>query len=163
MPQFDVAYFAPQLVWLAITFVVLLLLMWRLALPRVGEVVSMREERVQGNLKKAEQLKAEAEGTLADYNKALAEARAAAQAEQNRAAQVIAAETAKREETFGKRLADQSDAAEKRIAGAKAQALSSVRTISADLAQSITQKLVGAQVGADAAAGAVDAAMKERA
>jgi F-type H+-transporting ATPase subunit b len=162
MPQFDVAYFTPQLVWLAITFVVLLLLMWRLALPKVGEVVVMREERVQGNLKKAEQLRAEAEGTLADYNKGLAEARAGAKAEQNRAAQVIAAETAKREQAFGKRLADQSNAAEQRIAGAKTQALSSVRTISAELAQSITQKLVGAQVGADTAAGAVDAAMKER-
>ena len=34
--------------------------------------------------------------------------------------------------------------------------------ISSELAQSITQKLVGAQVGADAAAGAVDAAIKER-
>jgi F-type H+-transporting ATPase subunit b len=163
MPQFDVTYFAPQLVWLAITFVVLLLLMWRLALPKVGAVVVMREERVQGNLKKAEQLKGEAESTLADYNKALAEARALAQAENNRAAQAIAAETAKREEAFGKRLADQGGAAEKRIGVAKAEALSSVRSISAELAQSMAQKLVGAQVGADAAAGAVEAAIKERA
>jgi F-type H+-transporting ATPase subunit b len=163
MPQFDVAYFAPQLVWLAITFVVLLILMWRLALPKVGEVVVMREERVQGNLKKAEQLKAEAEGTLADYNKTLAEARAAAQAEHNRAAQAIAADTAKREQAFGKRLADQTAVAEKGIAAAKAEALASVRSISAELAQSMAQKLIGAQVGADAAAGAVAAAMKERA
>src|SRR5262245_5016818 len=124
MPQFDVSYFAPQLVWLAITFVVLLLLMWRLALPKVGEVVVMREERVQGNLKKAEQLKGEAETTLAGYNKALAEARTTAQAENNRAAQAIAAETAKREEAFGKRLADQGGAAEKRITAAKGEALS---------------------------------------
>ncbi|MES1151903.1 MAG: F0F1 ATP synthase subunit B' [Dongia sp.] len=163
MPQFDVAYFAPQLFWLAITFAVLLILMWRLALPKVGEVVVMREERVQGNLKKAEQLKGEAETTLAGYNKALAEARAASQAEHNRAAEKIAAETAKREAAFGKRLADQSGAAETRIAGAKAEALASVRAISAELAQSMAQKLVGAQVGADAAAGAVTAAMKERA
>ncbi len=163
MPQFDATTFAPQLVWLTICFVVLLLLMWRLALPKVGEVVVMREERVQGNLKKAEQLKAEAEASLADYQKSLAEARAGAQAEQNRAAQAITAETAKREQAFGKRLADQSGAAETRIAGAKKEALSSIRSISSELAQSITQKLVGAQVGADAAAGAVDAAMKERA
>src|ERR1043166_8459298 len=65
MPQLDPTLFAPQLVWFAISFVVLLLLMWRLALPKVGEVVVMREERVQGNLKKAEQLKGEAETTLA--------------------------------------------------------------------------------------------------
>jgi F-type H+-transporting ATPase subunit b len=163
MPQLDVTYFAPQLVWLAISFVVLLLLMWRLALPKVGAVVVMREERVQGNLKKAEQMKAEAEAALADYHKALAEARIGAQAEHNRAAQALTAETAKREEAFGKRLAEQTGTAEKRIGAAKTEALSSVRQISSELAQSMAQKLVGAQVGADAAAGAVDAAMKERA
>jgi len=163
MPQFDSAYFAPQLFWLTICFVVLMILMWKLALPKVGDVVVMREERVQGNLKKAEQLKGEAETTLADYNKALAEARAASQAEHNRAAEKIAAETAKREEAFGKRLADQSGQAEQRIAGAKSEALASVRTISAELAQSMAQKLVGTSVGADAAATAVATAMKERA
>jgi F-type H+-transporting ATPase subunit b len=163
MPQFDVALFAPQLFWLAVTFVALLLLMWRLALPKVGEVVVMREERVQGNLKKAEQMRAEAEAALADYHRALAEARIAAQAEHNRAAQAIGAETAQREEAFGKRLAEQTRQAEKRIGAAKTEALSSVRQISSELAQSMAQKLVGAQVGADAAAGAVEAAMKERA
>jgi F-type H+-transporting ATPase subunit b len=163
MPQLDPTFFTAQLVWFAISFVVLLLLMWRLALPKVGEVVVMREERVQGNLTKAEQLKAEAESTLADYNKALAEARAAAQAEHHRADQAVAAETAKREAAFGKRLDDQSAGAETRIAAAKTEALASVRSISAELAQSMAQKLVGTQVGADAAAAAVAAAIKDRA
>src|SRR3569623_1768053 len=113
MPQLeDTAAYVPQLVWLTITFVALLLVMWRLALPRVSEVGVMREERVQGNLTKAEQLKGEAESTLADYNKALAEARALSQAESTRAAEAIAAEPAKPAEAFGKRLAAQSGAAE---------------------------------------------------
>ena len=163
MPQLDVTTFAPQLVWLAITFVILLLLMWRLALPRVGEVVVMRQERVQGNLGKAEQLKAEAETALAEYQKALADARTAAQAEHVRAADVIAAETAKREQAFGQRMTEQDGAAEKRIAAAKGEALASVRSVSAELAQSMARKLVGAELGKDAAAGAVEAAIKERA
>jgi F-type H+-transporting ATPase subunit b len=163
MPQLDPTYFAPQLFWLAVCFIVLLLLMWRLALPKVGAVVVMREERVQGNLKKAEQLKADAESTLADYNKGLAEARAGAQAEHARAADAIVAETAKREQTFGQRLSEQTSAAERRISVAKTAALASVRSISGELARSMAHKLVGAEIGTDAAAGAVDAAMKERA
>jgi F-type H+-transporting ATPase subunit b len=162
MPQLDPTVFAPQLFWLAITFVVLLVLMWRLALPKVSSVVVMREERIQGNLKKAEQLKTEAETILAAYQKAIADARAAAQAEHTRAAAAIAAITAKRETEFSQRLNSETAAAESRIAAAKTQAMNSVRSIATDLAQMMAEKLVGTKLGTDAAATAVDAAIKGR-
>jgi F-type H+-transporting ATPase subunit b len=162
MPQLDPTVFAPQLFWLAITFVVLLVLMWRLALPKVGAVVVMREERIQGNLKKAEQLKSEAEAILAAYQKAIADARAAAQAEHARAAAAIMATTEKREAEFTQRLNGETAAAETRIAAAKSQAMESVRGIATDLAQMMAEKLVGAKLGSQAAASAVDAAIKGR-
>jgi F-type H+-transporting ATPase subunit b len=64
---------------------------------------------------------------------------------------------------FGKRLGDQEAAAESNIAAAKTAAMAQVKTIATELAQSITEKLVGARVGTDAAASAVDAVAKERA
>lgn len=162
MPQLDPTVFAPQLFWLAITFVVLLVLMWRLALPKVGAVVVMREERIQGNLKKAEQLKSEADTILTAYQKAIADARAAAQAEHARAEAAIAAITAKREAEFSQKLNSETAAAEIRIAAAKSQAMESVRGIATDLARMMAEKLVGAKLGAEAAASAVDAAIKGR-
>ena len=153
MPQFDTAVFAPQLVWLAITFVALLLLMWRVALPKVGGVFQMREERIQGNLQKAETLKAEAEQALADYQKLIADARSSAQAEHNKAVAAIAAETANREAAFSKRLGAEDTAAETRIAAAKTEAMASVRAVAADLASAMASKLIGVNVGGDAACG----------
>ena len=58
MPQFDPTSFPPQVVWLAIAFVVLYLLMSKLALPRVAEVLQMRADRIQSDLDKAASLKA---------------------------------------------------------------------------------------------------------
>jgi len=52
--------------------------MKRLALPRVGEVIEERRERIERDLAKAEALKGETEQALATYERALGEARARA-------------------------------------------------------------------------------------
>ncbi len=80
MPQFDPTTFAPQLVWLGITFLALYLLMSKLIIPRVSGILAQREDRIDGNLQRAEALKEEAAQVLAAYQKAIADARAQAQA-----------------------------------------------------------------------------------
>jgi F-type H+-transporting ATPase subunit b len=74
-PPLDPATFVPQLVWLAIAFGLLYLLLSRVALPRVGEVIEERADRIRRDLDQAEKLKAETAAALAAYEQALAEAR----------------------------------------------------------------------------------------
>jgi F-type H+-transporting ATPase subunit b len=163
MPQFNPEVFAPQLVWLVITFVTLYLLMSKLMLPRITSILSQREDRIDGNLQRAEALKEEAAQVLAAYQKAIADARAQAQAALAKAAADIAAETASREVEFARKMADQTAAAEAGIRTAKAQALADVRGIAAEVAALMAGKLVGASVDAGAVVQAVDSVMKERA
>ena len=56
-PPLDAGTFAPQLIWLALTFGLLYLLLKRFYLPRVGEVIEERRERIQRDLAQAEKLK----------------------------------------------------------------------------------------------------------
>lgn len=162
MPQFDPAIFSPLLVWLGLTFVVLYVLMSKFALPKVATIIDQRAERIEGNLAKAEQLKSEAAAVLAAYEKAIADAKAGAQAELAKAAAEIAAEIARREADFAKRLGEHTKSAEGRIKATQAEALAQVKAIASDLAVGIATKLTGANVDQGSAGTAVDAAIKER-
>src|SRR5215510_10990644 len=150
MPQFDPTYFAPQIVWLFITFLALYLLMSKLILPRLTGILSQREDRIDGNLKRAEALKEEAAQVLAAYQKAIADARAQAQGALAKAAADIAADAARREAEFARKMADQTAAAEANIRAAKTKALADVRGIASEVAALMANKLTGSSVDANA-------------
>ena len=163
MPQLDISTFAPQLFWLAIWFVVLYLLMAKLALPRVDRVMEARRQRREGDLARAAQLKADAEAANAAYQRALAEARAQAQATIKETADRLAAEAAERQRALAAALAEQIAEAQRRIAGTKEQALAEVRGIAADVGRSVVEKLTGAAPDPAKMAAAVESSLSGRA
>ena len=67
MPQLDVSTFASQILWLALTFVPLYLIIVRVALPRIGEVIEARRDKIDDDLKKAAARRDEAQAVLAEY------------------------------------------------------------------------------------------------
>ena len=52
MPQLDVNTYLPQVVWLVITFTALFLVMWRLAVPRIADVLEARQKRIADKAKR---------------------------------------------------------------------------------------------------------------
>jgi len=138
MPQLHFQDFPPQLVWLAITFVVLYLLMSKVALPKIGRVIDARAERITADLDRATKLKDEAAGILAAYEKALADARAQAQA----TIKAVSERTQKDAEAREGALANK---------------------LSADITKAAAEKLIGQPINDQVATAAVAAAAKERA
>jgi len=163
MPQLDLSTFPSQVFWLAVIFVLLYLLMSWVALPRVSAMIVARRTRIEGDLERATQMKAEAEAVMAAYERALADARAQAQATLKEAMDRFGAEAAARQRKAAELLNAETSAAEKRIAEAKAQALAGLRAVSIDVALTATRKLVGVDVDEASTAVAVDRVMRERA
>ena len=83
MPQLDPTFFPTQLFWLFVVFVLLFLVVWKLALPRIAHIRHVRRSRIDTDLEKATSLKEEAEEVLAAHEESLAEATGQAQAIQN--------------------------------------------------------------------------------
>lgn len=156
MPQLDVTTFAPQLVWLVITFAAMFLIMWKVAVPKISDALEQRQLRLEDNLKKAEDLKREAEATLAAYEKALADARAEAHNEIQKIQQGLQEAAAKEEAELTAKLDAKLAESEKQIAADVEAAMANVRDVAADLAAEVVTKLTGSAPAAGKTASAVD-------
>jgi F-type H+-transporting ATPase subunit b len=160
-PPFQRDTFASQLVWLAITFIILYVMVAKLALPRVGSIIDARKGRIEDDLADANRFQSESEAAMAAYEKALAEARNRAQTLANEARDRLNAEADKNrksvEERLNARLAD----AEKAITATKTAAMANVRGIAIETAAAIVARLTGTAPAEAATAGAVDAVLKK--
>ncbi len=161
MPQLEPLDWAPQLIWLVLTFGILYVLMLKVALPRIGSVLDMRRAHIARDIETAETLRRETEEAIAAYEQAIAEAKLKAQgiAQEGRAKlnEEIAAERVK----LDRELAAKSKEAEARIDEAKVSALKEVNTVAADVAADIVQRLIGVAPSGSELAKAVEAARKE--
>jgi len=142
-PPFDYTTFASQILWLAISFAALYYLMSKVALPRIGEIIEVRRDRIEGDLAEADRLRKKTEQAIESYEAALADARAKAHgiAETTRG-QIKAdldARRAKVEADLTRRVA----AAEASIAETKNGVLAHVDEIAADTAQAVAAQLLG--------------------
>jgi len=161
MPQLNPLDWAPQLIWLAVTFSILYLLMKYVALPRIGSVIEARAARIAGDLAAADKMRRQTEEAIAAYEQALAEARQKAHAivEEGREKlnEEMATERAKLESELGKKSAE----AERRIAEAKNSAMREVNAVAADVAADIVQRLIGVAPAKAEIEKAVQAARKD--
>src|SRR5258705_387790 len=142
-PPFQKETFASQLVWLAITFVALYLLISRIAVPRIGGIIDERAKRIEGDFAAAQRMKDESEAALAAYEKSLAEARNRAQAIGAEIRDKLHAEAEDRRKALEAKLNAQLAEAEKQIAATKASAMTNVRSIAVDAAAAIVERLIG--------------------
>src|SRR5512144_2596700 len=159
-PPFQSQTFAAQLVWLAIAFVLLYVLMARLALPRVASIIESRQKRIEHDLADASRLKGESDAAVAAYEKALADARNRAQAIANETRERQAAEAEARRKTLENELNTKLIEAEKTIAATKQAAMGNVRAIAEDATRAIVERLIGQAPNEKAVAAAVADALK---
>ena len=155
LPQLNVPDMAPQLIWLALTFGLLYLVLSRFTLPKIASVIEERQNRIQRDLNEAERLKEETDAALAAYEQALAEARGRANGIARDTREKLTAEVngerAKADAEDAARIAE----AEAQILARKNEAMAEVGNIAADTASAVVKKLIGVDVSADEARAAV--------
>jgi F-type H+-transporting ATPase subunit b len=157
-PPFDSANFAPQLIWLALTFGALYLLMSRIALPRVEGILKDRQAHISSDIAAAIEMQKQADAAGTVYEKTLAEAKARAQATAQETHARLAAESQAKRKLIENDLSAKLAAAEAEITATKAQAMSNVEAIAREAATAIVKHITGWGADAEEIAKAVAAA-----
>jgi F-type H+-transporting ATPase subunit b len=159
LPQFDSTWWAGEIVWFCLIFAVVLFLMTKVFVPRVGGTIAEREDRISGDIARARALKEQAEAQAAAADEEMAQARGRAQKLASEAKARVQAEAAARQSAEEAKLSVSLAAAEAGIRASRDEAMGHVREIAADTAQAILVKLTGRQ----ASAAEVKTAMAEQA
>src|SRR5581483_247063 len=160
MPQLNPLDWAPQIIWLVITFGVLYLLMVKVALPRIGGVIDARAAHIAKDLAEADRLRRQTEEAIAAYEQALAEAKQKAHAIIEEGRGKLKEELAAERQKLERDLAKKGEEAEARIAAAKAAAMKDVNVVAADVAADIVRRLIGVAPAKAEVEKAVDTARK---
>ena len=149
LPQLNPEHISPQLFWLALTFATLFFIMSKIALPRIGDVIGERKDRINRDIEAAGKLKADTDKALADYEKALADARSNASGIAKQTRDKLAAETEAEKSKVEGQIAAKLRESDTRIAATKTKALSAVNDIAAETASAVIAKLIGQDVSLD--------------
>ena len=159
-PPFQKDTFASQLVWLAICFVLLYLLMSKVAIPRIGGILQSRKQSVADDLAAANRLKEQSDQALKAYEASLAEARGRAQALANETRERLNAQAAEARKALEAELQDKLADAERSIAATKTAAMANVRSIAVESAGAIVERLIGTAPAPAAVEAAVAGVLK---
>ena len=153
LPQFDLAQWPGQMVWMLVIFAVMVFIFAKYVVPKVGGTIAARDDKIGGDIADARRLKDEAEAQAAAAAAETAQARAQAQRFAAEARAKAQAEVAARLAEEESKLAAKGAEAEARIGKARDAAMANVAGIASEAAGAIVGKLTGkAATGAELSA-----------
>jgi F-type H+-transporting ATPase subunit b len=164
MPQLDfkTPLTVSQVVWGAIIFVVLYLMLSRSGLPLVASVLDERAAHIGRDLEGARSAKASADAGAEEARRAVAQARSEAQTAVSAALDEAKQSAAAQSEALNARLEARLQEAETQIAQARASAMGALRQVATETTASVVTRLTGTPPDQARLDGAVAAAMAAR-
>jgi F-type H+-transporting ATPase subunit b len=154
-PPFDPANFTPLLIWLALSFGLLYLLMSKIAVPRIENILLTRANKITEDIGKAHALRGQAEEAAAAHDKTIADAKAKALALAQETRANLNAETEAKRLALEAELSAKLTASEAQVHAMKTKAMENVEAIANETAAAIVQHITGKPADQNAIAKAI--------
>jgi len=143
LPQFQIAPWGGQIVYLIFLFLVLYALIAKVFAPRMRRVFDDRSDTIGKAILEARSVQEEAQSQAAAAHAEIAEARASSRRTANEAKARITADVARRQAEQEDVLAARVAEAETRIGQMRDRAMGQVETVADDTTRAIVEKLTG--------------------
>jgi F-type H+-transporting ATPase subunit b len=129
------------MVWTLLVFGITMVLLARLAFPRISEALERRQKAIEDSIDSAQRTREEADELLAEYRERLKEARAQSDEIVQRARQTAESHEQEAKEQAQRIAAEASQRAEREIEAATERAIDGIRREVADLTIMATEKV----------------------
>lgn len=144
-----------DIIWSGVCFIIILIVVWRVALPRLTKVLDTRSQAIEGNIAKADEIQKQAEAALEEYTRQLVDARGEAGEIREAAREDGKKIVAEAKETASAEAARLSAAAHAQIEAERQTTLVALRSEVGSLAIDLAGGVVGETLSDDARATAV--------
>lgn len=161
LPQLDVTWFPSQLLWLAVSFVTLYLVLARSLVPTIQAVLETRHARIGNDLDTAAKLKAEAVQAKEGYESGLQGARNLAHTLLAEVTQTIKTNAEQKTRELDTMLAAKMAESEKQIVKATEAAMANLAPVATEVSASILEILLHKKVDAATVNAVVEKLSKE--
>lgn len=144
-----------DIIWSFVCFIIIFVVVWRVALPRVAKVLDARSAAIEGNIAKADEAQKQAEAALEEYTRQLADARTEAGEIREAAREDGRKIVAEAKETASSEAARLTASAHTQIEAERQAAMVTLRSEVGTLALDLAGGVVGETLSEDARATAV--------
>lgn len=144
-----------DIIWSAVCFAVILFVFWRVALPKMNDLLDKRAAAIEGNIAKADEAQRKAEAALEEYTAQLAAARKEAGEIRDAAREDGKKIVAEAKDTASAEASRLTAAAHSQIEAERQTALVSLRSEVGTLALDLAGGVIGETLSDDAKAQAV--------
>ncbi len=163
IPQLEFSSFPNQILWLVVFLIAIFIVVRSVALPRISQIVSQREKRIQVDLEDARKLNEKIEGLENSITETLAEAKKYSEGKASETRNEILEMQNRALEEAEVSVKAEVEAAEERIAAIKKEAITNIREIANEAAVEIVNQIVPKRGILDEISCVVDAKVQGRA
>lgn len=140
-PPFETWHMPSQLFWLVVLFSILYIAFSRFILPKMGDTIEKRSDRIASDLDQAAKLNEQALEAQQALELRIAQAKAKARETAQKASEKIQAEVSAETARVDAEIEKKLDAADARIAKLRTEAMQNVEQIAIDTAAAMTARL----------------------
>ena len=143
MPQLNPEFYVSQVFWLAVTFIFLLIFLWKVSLPRIKNALESRNNKISDNLQNAKKMQMDSEKIQKKIDDELASVNVETQTLIEESIEGFKNDADKKIKTLDKELKERVDNAEETLQQAKKTVLLNIKNDVEQLALLAVPKLTG--------------------